>query len=38
MSFLLDPPRLFVSGLLLGRFVPEGSRRRRIALAVVGLF
>lgn len=38
MSFLLDPPVLFVSGLLLGRFVPEGSRRRRIALAVVGLF
>ena len=38
MSFLLDPPLLFASGLFLGRFVPEGSRRRRIALAVVGLF
>lgn len=38
MSFLLDPPLLFASGLLVGRFVPEGSRRRRIALAVLGLF
>ncbi|MFC6941318.1 hypothetical protein ACFQE8_15325 [Salinirubellus sp. GCM10025818] len=38
MSFLLDPPVLFASGLCLGRFVPEGSRRRRISLAVVGLF
>jgi hypothetical protein len=38
MSFLIDPPLLFGSGLLLGRFVPKGSRRRRIALAVLGLF
>jgi hypothetical protein len=38
MSFLLDPPLLFASGAVVGRFVPTGSRRRRIALAVLGLF
>jgi len=38
MSFLLDPPLLFASGLLVGRFVPERSRRRRIAVALLGLF
>ncbi|MEF8840832.1 MAG: hypothetical protein V5A62_04310 [Haloarculaceae archaeon] len=38
MSFLLDPPLLFGSGLAVGRFVPEGSRRRRIAIALLGLF
>ena len=38
MSFLLDPPVLFVSGLVTGRFVPKGSRRRRIAIALLGLF
>ena len=38
MSFLLDPPLLFVSGLALGRFVPKGSLRRRIAIALLGLF
>jgi hypothetical protein len=38
MSFLLDPPVLFGSGLVVGRFVPEGSRRRRIAVALLALF
>ena len=38
MSFLLDPPVLFISGLVTGRFVPKGSRRRRIAIALLGLF
>jgi len=38
MSFLIDPPLLFVSGLLLGRFVPKGSLRRRIAVGILGVF
>jgi hypothetical protein len=38
MSFLIDPPLLFVSGLSLGRFVPKGSLRRRLALGILGVF
>ena len=37
MSFLIDPPLLFGSGVLLGRFVPE-SLRRRIAAGIVVVF
>lgn len=38
MSFLIDPPLLFVSGLALGRFLPEGSLRRRITVGILGVF
>lgn len=38
MSFLLDPPLLVVTGALLGRFEGDERRRRRLTLAVLGLF
>ncbi|HLB72177.1 MAG: hypothetical protein OIN88_04370 [Candidatus Methanoperedens sp.] len=38
MSFLLDPPSLFLSGLLIGRFMQKGQVRTILAALVVLLF
>jgi hypothetical protein len=38
MSFLLDPPALVVLGVLIGRYVDDEARRRRLAAGVVAMF
>lgn len=38
MSFLLDPPILFGSGVLIGRYEDDETDTRRLSLAVLALF